>query len=274
MVDLNHGSNFHPAGPLPPERAPSDALTALIDDAVKRVSDRNYAASRGGGEGDVALKRIGASYIGVPCTRDLAYRYHRVPKEERGERVVSAGELKRHALSGFWTEAAVAEWLREAGFDIRTRRQDGKQFGYKVARGPDGLARIAGEIDGVILATPAGIALPAPCLWESKKGTKKKFSKFVTGGVAQADPTYYGQVQTNMAYLEVERTLFSMLCLDDMKFHWEVIEFDAAAAQALTDRAVAVISTREPEEAPRIASAPDFHLCRQCDYQKRCWGKP
>ena len=165
----------------------------------------------------------------------------------------------------------MAEWLREAGFDLRTHDTGGNQFGYRVAQDKDGKARIAGEVDGVIVSVPQGIELPTPCIWESKKATEKKFSQFVKGGVAKADPKYYGQVQVNMASLGVEHTLFSMLCLDNMKPYWELIEFDAPVAQALIDRAVAVLQTRQPEDMPRAAAARDFHICRFCDYQNRCW---
>lgn len=251
----------------------SAALTAAIDAAVEAVARRDYLQARGDGNGEVAEKRIGASYIGTACDRELAYRYHRVPRQRR-EEFVSAGELGRHAASGHWTEASMAAWLREAGFDLRTRRTDGRQYGYMAARGADGRAAIAGEIDGVILAAPQGIALPVPCLWESKKATRKKFTKLAKDGVAAADPVYYGQLQVNMAYLEVGHTLFSMLCLDDMRFHWELVAFDTAEAQRLSDRAVAVVRTREPEEMPRIAASRDFHQCRLCNYQDICWKNP
>lgn len=275
LVDLNHGSGFRPGMPTtaPYSAAPSAALTAAVDAAVEAMARRDYRLARGDGDGGVAEKRIGASYIGTACDRELAYRYHRAPRQRR-EEFVSAGELARHAASGHWTEASMAAWLREAGFDLRTRRPDGRQYGYAAARGADGRAAIAGEIDGVILAAPEGIALPVPCIWESKKATRKKMNKFVKEGVAAADPVYHGQLQVNMAYLDVGHTLFSMLCLDDMRFHWELVALDPAVAQRLSDRAAAVVRTREPEEMPRIAAARDFHQCRLCDYQDRCWGNP
>ena len=46
------------------------------------------------------------------------------------------------------------------------------------------------------------------------------------------------------------------------------------SAQALSDRAVAIIRAVDADELPpRMASAPDFYLCRMCAWSQRCWGQ-
>ena len=76
-----------------------------------------------------------------------------------------------------------------------------------------------------------------------------------------------------MAYMELEVALFTALNKDSQALHHEVVPFDPAEAQALSDKAVDVIRAAEAGELPpRIASAPDFYLCRLCDYARRCWG--
>ena len=45
-------------------------------------------------------------------------------------------------------EDLAIRWLRLAGFDLYTRKQDGEQFGFSVAGG-----RIQGHVDGVIAKT-------------------------------------------------------------------------------------------------------------------------
>jgi hypothetical protein len=110
-------------------------------------------------------------------------------------------------------------------------------------------------------------------IWESKKATDKKWKRFSKDGVKKADPKYYGQIQTCMGYMEIGHTLFSMLNLDSMKFYWELIPFDAATAQALTDRAVKVLQSQAPEDLPRITKDHTDFRCKFCDYKNRCWGK-
>lgn len=268
--------DFAPA----PAAALSDRLTVEIDAAIVARQRAEYEAGRGSGIGDVAKKRIGSGYIGVECGRALAYRFHRAEKEERPS-TVSPGALQRHALSGHWTESAMADWLRLIGFDLHTHRpvvewrdpEKPEQFGYKAARDDNGQARIAGEIDGVIVGVPAALAdiVPAPCLWESKKATAKKFAKFAKDGVRTADAAYFGQLQTNMAYMDVHHALFTMLNLDSMAIYAELIAIDVVEAQRLTDRAVKVLGTATPEEMPRISRDPHDQRCRFCDYHGQCW---
>ncbi len=278
--------SFAPREIAPPPADLAGQINTLIDDALVAKRNAEYTATRGSGVGEVAFKRIGAGYIGMECSRQLAMKYHKVEADEGGS-FVSPGALNRHGESGHWTETATAEWLRYAGFDLRTTKLDengntimdpfGKpaQLGFYAAKDPEtGQARIAGNVDGVIVGVPSGLAIPLPCIWESKKATAKKHKKFSAEGVRKADARYYGQVQTNMAYMEIKYTLFSMLNLDSMEFYWELIAFDPHVAQDLTDRAVRVLQSKVPEELPRIASDPTDWRCKFCPYQKPCWDEP
>lgn len=278
--------SFAPREIAPPPADLAGQINELIDAALVTKRKAEYDATRGSGVGDVAFKRIGAGYIGLECSRQLAMKYHKVEANEDGS-YVTPGALNRHAEAGHWTEAATATWLRDAGFEVMTHRcdEDGKtvmdrfgkpmQLGFFAANDPEtGQARIAGNVDGVIVGVPPGLAIPLPCIWESKKATAKKYKKFSTAGVQRSDTKYYGQVQTNMAYMEIKHTLFSMLNLDSMEFYWELIPFDPSYAQDITDRAVRVIQSKVPEELPRITNDPSFYLCKQCPYQKPCWNEP
>lgn len=265
-------------------------VTEALDKTLVAHREAAYAAGRGSGTTDVAQKRIGAGYIGVECGRALAYKYHKTETSERAS-VVSPGELQRHAESGHWTETVTAEWLRMAGFDLLTYRKDEEgnpiigydggpqQFGFKAAKDPEtGQYRLAGEVDGVIVGVPESlkdmISLDGGVIWESKKATHKKWKKFSSDGVAKADPKYYGQIQTSMAYMGAARCLFSMLNLDNMKYYFEMVEFDAPAAQAITDRAVKVLQSNNPLEIPRDARERTWFMCKFCDYGDQCWDEP
>lgn len=266
-----------------PAKTLIDRINKLIDDALVTHTKAEYEATRGSGVGDVAKKRIGAGYIGLECGRQLAFRYHKWPKEEVAS-VISAGELQRHAEAGHWTETVTAEWMRLAGFDVRTHKvnSDGsppldqhgkpKQFGFMNAPDENGQNRLAGEVDGMILAVPKGIGLPnPPIIWESKKATHKKWTEFSNKGVKGADPKYYGQLQTTMGYMGIEHALFSMLNLDNMKYYWELVRFDHETAQRLTDRAVMVLTSQTPFELPRVTRDESDYRCKFCEFKKACW---
>lgn len=256
----------------------SDRLSGLLDHAIAEKAKAEYAAGRGSGAGDVAKHRIGSGYIGAECDRALANRYHHIPKDPDADTrsVVNKGELNRHAQMGHWFEERMADWLRLSGFVVATHNPEtGKQYGYKAAWDPDAQQyRMAGEVDGIIHSVPAAFPdIPVPCIWESKKSTNKKFNKFSNEGVQKADGLYYGQLQTNMAYMGIGASLFTMMNCDNMKIYSEVVLFNPAHAQKLSDRAVRVIQSRGPEEFARIGKdATDFR-CKFCDWRDGCWAQ-
>ena len=253
-------------------------LCPALDQAVAAHAKAEYEKTRGSGEGDVAKKRIGSGYIGLKCARALAFKFHKFPVEER-DGPVNKGELQRHAESGHWTEAKTADWLRLVGFQIRTDtgrlNTFGKpeQIGWKAARDPEtGQYQMAGEVDGVIDAVPENLKsiIKVPAIWESKKGTDKKWKKFCKEKVKGADPKYFGQLQSNMAHMGVEQTVFSMLNLDNMKYYFEIVALDVQYAQGLVDRAVNVIRSTDPFELPPLCRSADDFEGKYCDWHGQC----
>lgn len=251
MLDLNHGSHaLYGAVPAP---AVADRVNALIDQALverNRVRrPRDY---------------LGGSRIGEPCARKLAYEYAHAPVDAgKG----FDGRTLRIFDAGHQFEALSIQWLRAAGFDLRTHRPDGEQFGFVTANG-----RIRGHIDGVIVAGPE-IGAPWPLLWEHKALNAKSWSDTVRRGVQLSKPVYYAQLQIYMAYMDLQAALFTVLNKDSQELHHELVALDPRAAQALSDKAVEVIRAAEAGELPpRIAASPDFYFCRWCAYAQRCWG--
>jgi hypothetical protein len=156
-------------------------------------------------------------------------------------------------------------WLRLAGFDLRTHKRDGEQFGFSVAGG-----RLRGHIDGVIVGGP-GVGIEYPALFEHKALKSSSWQDVVKQGVRASKPIYWAQVQVYMAYLAVERTLFVALDKDTQALRYELVSFDPPAAQALSDKAVAVIRAAAVGELlPRVSDDPDFFICRLCPYRIRC----
>jgi hypothetical protein len=247
IVDLNPGSGF-----VYPRTAVGAAFNTLIDAGLIAVSRQERPRDY-----------LGASRIGEPCSRRLAYELSGAAKDEGRE---FGGALLRIFAVGHQLEELCIGWLRAAGFDVRTRNRSGAQFGFAIAGG-----RIRGHIDGVIVAGPAvGIAWPA--LWEHKALGRKSWADVVKRGVRAARPVYFAQMQLYMAYMDLAVALFTATNRDSLALYHEIVAFDAAHAQALSDKAVAIVrAVCAGELPPRIADAPDFYLCRCCDYAKRCW---
>ena len=250
LLDLNHGSGFIYGRTA--ALSAGTQINAAIDAAL--VKERNADRPR---------DYLGASRIGEECARRLLYEFTHTPPDE-------GRDLDGHALrifeAGHVFEDLSIRWLRRADFDLRTRRKDGSPFGFSAAGG-----KFRGHIDGVIVGGP-DVGVTWPALWEHKALNAKAWSELVKRGLRESKPLYYAQVQIYLAYMELAVAFFTALNKDTEELFHEIVAFDAAEAQRLSDRAVAVIRAAEAGELlPRIAAAPDFYLCRMCPYQRRCW---
>lgn len=250
-IDLNHGSGFV-YGRSGHAISVSDRVNTLIDAALvarnRRQQPRDY---------------LGGSRIGEPCARKLVYEVTHTPKDEGRD---FDGAILRIFDAGHQFETLSIRWLRGAGFDLRTERADGGQFGFEAAGG-----KLRGHIDGVIVAGP-DVGLRWPVLWEHKALNAKSWNDLVKRGLRASKPVYFAQVQLYMGYLELETALVTALNKDTEALHHEAVGFDPPCAQALSDKAVDILRAAEAGELPpRIAAAQDFYLCRMCAYAERCW---
>jgi hypothetical protein len=250
MIDLNHHSGCIYGG-------------TTVQPAAARINQFIDAALTAERRDTPPRDYLGASRIGEPCSRRLVYEFSGAPPDEGKD---FDGHALRIFAAGHLFEAMAVRWLRGADFDLRTVKRDGSQFGFSAAGG-----KFRGHIDGVIVAGPeAGVALPA--LWECKTLNAKSWNDLVKRGVALSKPLYYAQVQIYMAYMGLGNCLFTAVNKDTQELYHEVVPFDAPHAQAMSDKAVAIIRAAEAHELlPRIAAAPDFYLCRFCPFSNRCW---
>jgi len=253
LIDLNHHSGFvYGRAPAPPPIG--ERIDALVDAAL--VAERTASPPR---------DYLGASRIGEPCARRLCYELMQVPIDAGAE---FSGRFLRVFETGHRFEEMTIRWLRLAGFDLRTHKRSGEQFGFSTAEG-----RFRGHIDGVIVTGP-DVGLEYPALFEHKALRSASWQDIVKKGLKAAKPVYWAQVQVYMAYLTIERTLFVALDKDSQALHFDLVRFDPAQAQTLSDKAVDVLrAVSAGELLPRVASAPDFYLCRFCPYGSRCWEK-
>jgi hypothetical protein len=251
VIDLNHGSCFV-YGRLGVVSETGTEVNSVIDAALVAANGEQTPRDY-----------LGGSRVGDPCSRKLVYEYAHVPKDAGKE---FDGRILRIFAAGHTFESLTIDWLRAAGFDLRTQRKDGGQFGFSVAAG-----RLRGHIDGVIVAGPdVGIAWPA--LFEHKAINTKSWSDLVKRGLRSSKPVYWGQVQLYMAYMELAQALFTAMNKDTQELYHEVVSFNPAEAQALSDKAVGIIRAAEAGDLPpRVTTDRDFFLCRFCEYARRCW---
>lgn len=252
MLDLNHRPTA------------AETINAAVDAALEAeraaIAPRDY---------------LGASRIGHPCERALQFEFAGTPKDE-GEDF--SGQVLRIFAIGHALEDLAIAWLRGAGFDIYTRkghRPDDGQFGFEVAGG-----RIRGHVDGIVAAVPPELNLALPALWECKTMNARNWRACVRDGVTKAKPVYAAQISLYQAYMEATvpgisaaPALFTAINKDTAELHHELVAFDAALAQAMSDRAVRILQATDAGDLlPRVAASPDFFECRFCPFARRCWS--
>jgi len=160
----------------------SDQLTELLDAGMHRTR-----ASQPGRD------YLGASRLGASCERALQYEFAKAPIDHgRG----LPGRMLRIFERGHVMEDCMVTWLRDAAFDLRTRKADGEQFGFSAADG-----RLKGHVDGVIVGGPEGFQYPA--LWECKCLGQKSWRDLDKHKLAVSKPIYAAQVAIYQAYLEL-----------------------------------------------------------------------
>ena len=207
---------------------------------------------------------LGASRLGVSCERALQYEFVKTPVDHGRE---TSGRILRIFERGHNMEDLMVEWLRAAGFDLRTRKANGEQFGFSVADG-----KLRGHVDGVIVDGPRQYKYPA--LWENKCLGSKSWRDLEKNKLAISKPVYAAQVAIYQAYLELHENpaFFTAINADSMEIYTELVAFDAALAQRMSDRGVKVITASKAGELlPRAYNDPTHFECRMCTWQDRCW---
>lgn len=242
----------------------SEAFSALIDAAI--VAKRGEEKPR---------TYLGGSRLGHPkaanpsdrgCERALWYEYKKYPMEKPFD-----GRLYRIFDMGHDAETRVAEYLRLAGFDLKTEKEDGKQFGFYIAKDPEtGMPRIAGHYDGIIQGGPLITPLVYPALWENKGMNDKKWNALQDKGVEISHPIYYGQMQVYMGFAELPNALFTSINRDTGEIYYEVVKYNEAHAQAALDRGYNVVTATSAVQLSRIATDYNHFVCKFCPYSGQC----
>lgn len=236
--------------------------TASISGQIEALMDAALQA-----ENAQQTKRtyLGASRLGASCERQLQYEFAHAPiAPDKG----FSGRILRVFERGHRTEDMVIRWLRMAGFILKTENADGRQMGFSVAGG-----RLRGHVDGVLLGGPEGFSYPA--IWENKCLNSKSWKDLVKNKLAVSKPVYAAQLALYQSYLTLYEhpALFTAINADTMEIYAELVPFDAALAQRMSDRGARVIKATEAGDLlPRAFVDSGNYECKFCSWSDRCWG--
>ena len=243
-----------------------------IGERINLLVDAGLAVERGS---TPSRSYLGGSRLGHPCERALQYEFAGASKDEGAD---FDGQTLRIFAIGHVLEDLAIRWLRQADFDLYTRkgnRPDGEQFGFSVAGG-----QVRGHVDGILAGGPDLPDLGYPALWECKTMNAKNWRETVAKGVVQAKPVYAAQIALYQAYMEgtvagiaTNPALFTAINKDTAELHHELVPFNGELAQRISDRAVRILKATDAGELlPRLATDPAFFECRFCPWKGRCWA--
>lgn len=250
MIDLNHKSALK--GDVPAR------LRGLLDEAKVRME-----------RAKPSRRYLGASAVGHECLRATQLDYiqaNDLPHAPKAESNFTALSYRIFQM-GHMLEEAAAGWWKGAGFHLRTHGKDGEQIGFETAGG-----RFSGHCDGVLVDGPdVGLAFPA--LWEHKGLGNRSWQDVVKRGLNASKPIYAAQVAIYQAYLGLQNpAVFHATNRDTGEIYLELVPFNGALAQRMSDRAVQIIQASEAGELlPGCSASSDHYLCRMCRWRGFCW---
>jgi hypothetical protein len=202
---------------------------------------------------------LGASIVGGECLRRVQYDWW----------CNSTHSARLHEIfdRGHYFEERSRQLLSKGGFKFAPT----EALAFSAV---DGLLR--GHADGLIVTGPhlPDAELSYPLLWEHKAINAQNWRALERDGLEKAFPQYAAQVALYQAYLDVTNSaLFTAVNADTCERLHLLVPFDAARAQAWSDRAVTIIeATRAGELLPRFTDDKSDWHCRMCSHRERCWG--
>jgi hypothetical protein len=205
----------------------------------------------------------GASRLGVACERALQFEYAKAPVDHG--RDIPGRMLRIFERGTSWRTA----WSRGCGTRVSTCAPARPTASSSASRWP--MAACRGTSTASSSAAPR--ASPIPRSGKQVPG-QQVLARSGEKGLAVAKPVYAAQVAIYQAYLELHEhpAIFTALNADTMEIYTELVPFDAALAQRMSDRAVKVITATEAGELlPRAFHDPTHFECRMCAWQDRCW---
>jgi hypothetical protein len=223
-----------------------EPINVAVNDAIERAAKTVAELPR---------LYLGASIAGDECARRVQFDWWCKP--------VLSARTREIFARGHYFEARMRAHLAAAGFEFAAR----EALEFTAADG-----NLRGHADGILIAGPLP-SLIHPCLWECKALSAKNWRAIERDGLEKTFPKYAAQVALYQAYLAVTNpALFTAVNCDNCEPLYLLVPFDAARAQAASDRAVAIIeATRTGELLPRGYNDPTDWHCRTCPHVKRCW---
>lgn len=243
-------------------------MAKLPDAVVDPVASAIFAHYKAKHGAESARGYLGASSIGKPCSRALWYGFRWAKPAE------FSGRLYRLFQTGHLQEPRVVADLRAIGCEVyEVNPADGKQFSFSE---PATGHHFRGNCDGILTGLPG--AEKTVHMLEIKTSSDKLFKVLQKEGVEKAKPEHFAQMQIYMKWSldqfgadGCKRALYVCVNKNTDDIHTERLEYQPEFAQALIDKALAIVKAVEPPIG--ISTDPTYYECKFCDYHSLCFSQ-
>jgi len=203
---------------------------------------------------DWRRNHLGASLIGHPCSRYLWFAFRwAFPIEFEGR-------IHRLFDTGKREELRILDEFKNLGMTVyEVDPKTGNQFFFSDFGGHFG-----GSPDAIVQGVKE-----APKAWhvcEIKTMNKNQFDKLEKSCLQIARPQHYFQIQQYMAWTNLDRGFYVVVCKDDDRIYAERVYVDPQLSGILFERARRIIFDKE------IPDPQGLEECRFCNAYKVCKG--
>ena len=221
-----------------------------------QIINRMYdAIAKSKANPDVYLGRIGASFIGEECIRQIWFDWRGFSREQ------FSGRMLRLFETGHLQEDRIIADLRLAGFSIWNKNEDtGAQFEFS-----DDTGHFVTKVDGIVKDVPESTK---PHILEVKTHNKNSFSTLVKKGVQEAKPSHYAQMQISMQKAGITRALYVALCKDDEQYYVERIREDKTYQNKLDKKIKSIVGAKLRPAG--ISDDASSFGCKFCSFKPVC----
>jgi hypothetical protein len=222
----------------------------------QEMINRMYAAyEKADAKPDIYLGRLGSSFIGAECSRQIWLEWRGFFRES------FKGRMLRLFGTGHWQEDRIVTDLRNAGFSVWDKQDSGDQFQFV-----DDTGHFITKMDGVIKGVPCREEQPHAL--EIKTHNDKSFKELIKKGVRESKPLHYAQVQITMALAKLTRTIYVALNKNDEQFDVIRIKEDKVEQKRLLDRVDTLVAARLRPAG--ISDDGSSFGCKWCDAKPVC----
>tara|TARA_R110002033_G_scaffold139098_6_gene178299 strand:+ start:1242 stop:2099 length:858 start_codon:yes stop_codon:yes gene_type:complete len=205
------------------------------------------------------LGRLGSSYIGNECIRQIWFNWRAFSTEN------IKGRILRLFETGHLQEERIIVDLRRAGYSVYDKTPDGYQY-----EGIDDTGHFITKLDGVIKGIEYSnkLHIDQPHILEIKTHNRSSYNAVVKHGVNKSKPTHYSQVQISMKLKSISAAVYIAVCKDDERIYCEIIKEDSKEQDKLAMRIKSIIeATLRPAGISDNASAV---ACKFCSFKEVC----